>query len=577
MSGVPMDPSADASAAPSGDPALVAELLRALDKAVRARQMYLGNNPTYLRAVELVRSALRRVWAETDVLVLAVDETAFSWEGRVVFAAAEKGADALPWLCYKDGIRELVIRPGFEEEEVVRLIDLIPRVRRGGAGDEDLVALLWVQEFQHFAYRAVDVDEGPVGGASEGSPGRWVATVAPGAAEAREAPGAAIAVARQEVAAAPAGIVSMADFESALYTIDESELAAIKRDLEAEYALDTRRIVLDQVFDTFELHTDAALRSELLEVLEQMLLHVLASGRFDLVAYLIREARALPDRARAVTAAERARLTALPARLSQPETLRQVLQQLEDATALPPQADLAELFSQLRPSALETVLGAVARARGAQLQGLLAGAAERLAGSATAELVALIEHADPDVSTEAMRRAGALRTAAAVAPLTRVLVDARGATRSSAVQALVAIGSPGALQQLERLVGDEDRDVRIMVVRALAARGQRSALPRVEAVLKGRELRAADLSERMAVYEAYGMLAGDAGVPLLEGVLGAKGGLLGRREEPETRACAALALGRIGTDRARAVLERAANDKDVVVRNAVGKALRGSE
>ena len=47
------------------------------------------------------------------------------------------------------------------------------------------------------------------------------------------------------------------------------------------------------------------------------------------------------------------------------------------------------------------------------------------------------------------------------------------------------------------------------------------------------------------------------------------------KEPPETRACAAMALGRIKSPEARELLQRAADDKDLVVRNAVNRALRG--
>jgi len=50
--------------------------------------------------------------------------------------------------------------------------------------------------------------------------------------------------------------------------------------------------------------------------------------------------------------------------------------------------------------------------------------------------------------------------------------------------------------------------------------------------------------------------------------------LLGKKEDPETRACAATALGKVRTPEARAVLERAAHDKEPLVRNAVSRALR---
>jgi HEAT repeat protein len=60
---------------------------------------------------------------------------------------------------------------------------------------------------------------------------------------------------------------------------------------------------------------------------------------------------------------------------------------------------------------------------------------------------------------------------------------------------------------------------------------------------------------------------------LCDGILNGKG-FLGRREEPEIRACAAVALGRIGTARALESLRTASGEKDVVVRNAVTRALR---
>jgi HEAT repeat protein len=78
----------------------------------------------------------------------------------------------------------------------------------------------------------------------------------------------------------------------------------------------------------------------------------------------------------------------------------------------------------------------------------------------------------------------------------------------------------------------------------------------------------------MAMFEAYGALSGDAGVPLLDKILNERT-FLGKREDPELRACAAMALGRIGTDKATESLRKSANEKEVIVRNAVSKALRG--
>jgi HEAT repeat protein len=79
----------------------------------------------------------------------------------------------------------------------------------------------------------------------------------------------------------------------------------------------------------------------------------------------------------------------------------------------------------------------------------------------------------------------------------------------------------------------------------------------------------------MSFFEAYGALCGDSGLEYLDALLNGKG-FLGRREDAEVRACAAFALGRIGSIRATEALRKAAGEKDVVVRNAVNRALRGA-
>jgi HEAT repeat protein len=155
----------------------------------------------------------------------------------------------------------------------------------------------------------------------------------------------------------------------------------------------------------------------------------------------------------------------------------------------------------------------------------------------------------------------------------RLLDEGDRETKLAVVDALTSIASPTALRMLERAVDDSDRDVRIAAVRFLSSRGHRGALQRIESAVTGTKLRHADLTEKMAFFEAYGAIAGTAGVPVLEKMLLPRG-LLGRREDAATRACAAMALGKIRSPDARAVLERAGQDKEALVRNAVSRALR---
>jgi hypothetical protein len=563
-------------------PSLVVEdMLKLLDKAVRAHQLYMHNNPTYLKALENVRRGFEPIWNQAGSLVFQVTDTQLKWYGVVVFDHPEKGGDSLPWLLFKDGLRELALFPGFEEEELEQFLAIIPRVRHAAPQEDDLLTILWEQDFANLRYRYIEVNDPAAPLDLNAAPGRWAAP----AGKTLEPPSHAIEAARREQEQAnagaaeeerPPGLVKMEDFDSTLYFLDPNEIEYLRQETAREYKVDLRRLVVSALLDIFELQVDPLVRDEVAADLEALVLHLLTAGQFSTVAFLLREIEGTMQRSRDLRPADRERLGRLPERLSHPDALGQMLQALEESSSLPPKDELAQLFAQLDPSALAALLDAIDRTQNAELRPLLEASAERLAQSNTAELVKLVKHGKASVAREAIRRAGAMRTAAAVPSLADVMQSgAERPMRAAVVTALTDIGTPGALAALELALNDPERDIRLSAIRALSARAYRPALARVEAAVKGKQSREADRTERIALFELYGGICGDGGVPILDGILNAKGGLFGRKEDPEMRACAAIALGKIDTASSRASLERSAGEKDIIVRNAVSRALRG--
>lgn len=553
----------DSQVEPPFPPALVEELLRVFGKAVRAQQLYLPNNPVYRSSIENLRAAFVPIWAKADELVLDVTETEFRWCDRPVMTEATKGADSLPWLFFKDGVRELRLLPGVEDDEVVYLLDLLQRARKASPEEDDLLTLLWEADFVHVRYRYVDLALEPANALADGT-------------QTTERPPHEVREQVQQAAAAPlpAGLVNAADFDGTLYFLDDREIDYLRAEVRREYDSDLRRNVVAILLDIFEQQRAPEVRAEVGELLDNLMLHLLSAGRLSNVAYLLREAQVAVQRAPDVTPEQRERLGQLPARLSAPDALSQLLQSLDETDRLPPESEIVELFEQLRPAALATVFSWIGRLQNLRLRPFLEQAANRLSSANVTELVRLILTPQREIAVEAVRRAGALKTPAAVPSLAKVLQSPDAELRQLAVVALAEIGSPSAMQAAEQAVQDEDRDVRLAAVRAMGARGYRVALPKLEAVVRGRGLRDADLTERMAFFEAYGSMAGDAGVEHLDALLNGKS-FFGRREEPELRACAAVALGRIASERGNAALRKAADDKEVVVRTAVNRALRG--
>jgi hypothetical protein len=547
---------------PPFEPSLVNELLRSFGKAVRAHQLYLPNNPMHARALDSAKSAFMAVWNETDSITLQVTESDLRWEQRSMLEEPDRTSDSIPWLFYKDGVRELVFRRGFESTELLMLLTLIQRARLASAEDDDLLTLLWEHDFTYLQYKYVEL--GTLSGPSLESlrgeiPER---IVAPGEVEVEAQVLASSSVARMD------------EYDSTLYFLDEHEIQYLRDEVRKDFGSDMRIQVVASLLDTFEQETDPTVREEIAGILDNLFLLFLSLTQFRTAAYLIREAAVTAKRATEILLGQQQRLAQLADRLSEREVLEQLLEALEETPLRPPQNDLHELLGQLKPNALETVLSWISRSRNTELRALLESAASKLAAGHTAELVRLIGSDDEAVSFEAIRRAGAMKASAAVSSLAAVIEHGTPEMRLAGVAALSEIGSPGALQVLERALADEDRDIRVATVKVLGTRGHQGALRGIEAHIRTRTLRESTLAEKMAFFESYGMLCGDKGVQMLSDILNTRR-ILGGREDGELRACAAMALGKIGTDSAMNALQKALSDRDVMVRNAVSRAVRG--
>ncbi len=542
----------------------IAELVTSLVKAMRAFQMYLPNNPIHQRAAQQVRAAFAPIWAATDAIELRVVETDLVWEEQVVYQQLSK-SDSFAWGLYKDGLRTLTLQKGAEEGEMVRFLDVVNRARFLPAdASDDLLTLLWAEEFHAIQYKFAEAfSDGPPPERKPPEPD----AVGSVSADARHAQVA------EEAPPRPAGIVDIEDFDSTLYFLDEAEIAYIVREVREEYSRDVRASALAALFDLFEQEPTAEVREEILTILDQVFPNLLNAGEFRTVAAILREVRLLGQRVAELDPEHRRRLMIFEAQLSEPAIVEQLIQSLDEASTRPGDADVSEVLRELRATALETIMIWIPRLTAAHVRQLLEAAADRLAAGDSGEVLRLLRSPESGAMPGVVALTGRLQLQSAVAGLGDALSHPDAAVRLSAVHSLTAIGTPGALVHIDRAIDDADRAVRTAAVKAAGARTYKGALRRIEAVVQGKAHKGMELSEKMAFFEAYGAIAGAAGLKQLERMISPRG-MLWMKESSETRACAAMALGRVRTPEARALLQRAAADKDLVVRNAASRALR---
>jgi HEAT repeat protein len=370
----------------------------------------------------------------------------------------------------------------------------------------------------------------------------------------------------------PAGVFAAEDFKETLYFLDDDELERLRAELEREWARDLRRDVLHALYDRLEEGTP----ERQLRILVLLHLHLPAFiMRADLAvaAVLLRELDGLLVRPGLLGDEARLEAERLLAELEEPAVLAQLLETLELGVIDPASSDLAVFLAHLGPAALPALLRAAESSAIASVRERLAPALDGLGSAHPAALLALLAEPDEVVAIGAARVAGRLRLPEAATALAPLLARPSETARLRAVEALVEIRSATALQALQRVLEDPSREVRVAAARGLGQLRYQPARQRLESVLHGRAIRGADLTEKLAFFEAYAALAGADGVPFLEQLLGERG-LLGHRHPPEIRACAATALGRIAVPAARDVLERVRDDADPVVRGAILRSLR---
>ncbi len=573
MSSLPGGPSAN-------DVHAVEELLRILGKGQRALQMYLPNNPVYQRTLQQVTDSFAPIWELTDRLVLDIQEEQISWEDATVFRQTSK-AEGLAWQLYKDGLRRLTFLPGVEVEEIFRFLRVVNRARMLPTdATDDLLTLLWEQEFVLISYTFIEALGDGIDFIQDSSARELRLPNGAGGgggtvdARAEVASGRAAAAGSDDARGGGHGMVDLEEFDATPYFLEEAEIRLIRSELDEEYSRDIRGAAIDALLDVLEAQREPAVRREVIALLEEILPTQLAVGGFRAVARILRELRMISARAPGLDEELHRAVLSFEERLSTPEILEQLFRVLTDHAARTTDEDIGEVLRELKPAALPVVLSHLGRVIDANARRVLEASVDVMARSQPEALAALIRGGPDNVLVPAIALASRLGLAQLVPVIVEHLRTGDGMVRLAAVRALGELGTPTAVAALETALDDPERGVRQAALALLLARGGSGGLQqRLETMLFDAPDVEWERSERRAIFEAYGTVAGAASVPRLRELLEPRG-VFRRRISADVRASALFALAKVRSADARQVVERFTADKEPVVRSAANAALR---
>jgi HEAT repeat protein len=263
-------------------------------------------------------------------------------------------------------------------------------------------------------------------------------------------------------------------------------------------------------------------------------------------------------------------------RVSEPETVYELIQALYDGSITASPAQLGSFLRFLRSGALAPLLRSSETVDHKELQAVLREAVKGIAEKNRSAVVRLLEEDDAILASGAARLAGDMQITEAGPALAGLLAHEAPEVRLAAVEAAITLKASTAAGALQQTLDDPEREIRIAAARALGSLKYRPAAARFAQIAASKEIRAADITEKVAFFEAFGMVAEEDAVAALDKLLNGKG-FLGKREPAEIRAAAALALGKVGSSAAHAVLQKGKSADDPVVKSAVNRALRAED
>ena len=531
-----------------------------LGRTLKTCRLYDEANPTVVRFREDLARSLAELLAHREALRLDVSSSALSFAGQVVHVARSR-EDNLAGVLHRDGIRSLTLASGIEASELESFLDLMLQVTGPSGGDDDLVTLLWDANLPHVVVETVPLEGEADGGSEEG---------------ADETP--AVAWPKQEADAGlsasgtpPAESDGRSDdwrtegregdtdqFFDALESIAIHEIARFQEEHEVGAAEDVPTQVLRVLRDCSAGGLEAKDREVLAGFAPRLLREALGLGQWANASATLDLLRAYdPDWS----------VEEFSAGLSGPYavTTRRLVAALDQQDAKGIEAFLA-LARQFGPAVAEWLMHVLAESQQMRVRrplartiaDLLAGHPERILSWLTDSrwyvvrnvvhilgwaggdeiagyLGAVAEHPEPRVRREIVAALGQVKHETSRPLLLRMLRSADGTL-------FIAI-----LQQLGQ---DEDESIAQILLELLHADSfdGRSTL------------------EKRALYMALAT-RGDVVLPALEAELLEGGGLFSRRPESNRQAIA-LCIARIGTPKARAILERGLRSNRGAVRKA---------
>ncbi|MEP7028731.1 MAG: hypothetical protein ABI960_09070, partial [Candidatus Eisenbacteria bacterium] len=132
--------------------------MRIMVRALKAKRMYPANNPQLQRILAEATISMSETLEAVGDLHVTVQQFDLLFLGQSIYNNTSK-KESIAFRFSKDGITELVFQEGLASEELEDFLSVMAHAMESASLEDDLVTLLWEQEFSHISYAYLAIDD----------------------------------------------------------------------------------------------------------------------------------------------------------------------------------------------------------------------------------------------------------------------------------------------------------------------------------------------------------------------------------------------------------------------------------
>ena len=549
------------------------DLINLFIRTIKAFRLYPANNPTLVGMQEQLFRRFQTYLEMYSSFALEIGEYDFSFKGKIVYEDRElKGS--LPFLFFKDGLRELRFMEGIEEDELKGLTDIIIQRDNINEFEDDLITLIWEKDFIHISYLATDqfLEETPVvipetrEDFRQGVNSELMPASARGDFE-EEGAGGDFAFGWDSFGKEKEPTPGTAR----VYLLTPEELDSLRKEVEGELDPHFLFQIADIIFEIMASEKETEPYQDAVRILQKLLDEQLAVGDFpkarDLLnrVYILLNTFQLQDW-------QVETIQQFAENLGNQEHTQQIGMILEKGIDLRLQEVSAYLLL-LKPNAvpgLIKVLGDLTNSKGRRM---LCDVVCELGKTKIDFITQFMDDPRWYLIRNLVYILGRIGQEPSMPYILKAYNLSEPRVQREAVQAAGLIGGPRATSLLTRALKNQDLRIRSMAGINLARVGKKAGLPALLEVIQAKDFPKRDSYEVKALFEAVGSIGSNEAIRPLQQILEQKG-WLGGGVKDEVRLGAACSLALIGTPEAKAVLQSGVNSRDESIRRSCLEAKR---